>query len=557
MATEPIILNSWNLGMGDSPHVGLGVMRNVDIESFPGAVKAGKSPTSLFPSLSGTFTANAGTDVCTFENANVTGTGTAVTVSSTGTLPAGLSASTTYFLIKVSDSTFKLATTLANANAGTAIDITDTGTGTHTVSAITPGTVNHVVKNTRTGGRFFHDSNGRVWFIEANGTFAFLLPGNTLTDAPGLGLAILVTSDVSATYLFALRDGAIDVVNVFGTAQLEAPTWSNSWKTLTNTTIGASRQTVLGQDAIIYFCKNRFVGSIKEVAGQVFAPGNSATYSFNEEALDMPFGEVINWLEELGIYLMSGGDTYNKIYLWDRLSSSFIAPLLVPERSIKRLKNVGNVVYILAGSKGNVYSTQGAYVTHVKKLPDHVVNNSATLIASPVTWGGIADRNGALLFGVGGQTTANDGAWLLYPDGRLIIDNQPSTGAGRVTAFSTESDDFYFMGYASGADYMSLNRRTSFSCVVDSPMYRVATKVGKGTYSQLEVVLAKPASSGSVRVGYRLDSSSSYTTIDTFTADGSTVTFQNQSVGLIDVENIQLQISFDNEVEIVEVRLLP
>jgi len=92
-----------------------------------------RSVTSVAPSS--TFTAVAATNVCTATGDRIlTDTGTQVTVSSTTTLPAGLAASTTYFMIYESATTFRLATSLANAIAGSAIDITDTGTGTHTVS---------------------------------------------------------------------------------------------------------------------------------------------------------------------------------------------------------------------------------------------------------------------------------------------------------------------------------------------------------------------------------------------------------------------------------------
>jgi hypothetical protein len=83
---------------------------------------------------SSTFTAVAATDICTAASTILTLTGTEVTFSSTTTLPAGLSTSTTYYLIYQSATTFKVASSLANAYAGTAIDITDTGTGTHTVN---------------------------------------------------------------------------------------------------------------------------------------------------------------------------------------------------------------------------------------------------------------------------------------------------------------------------------------------------------------------------------------------------------------------------------------
>jgi hypothetical protein len=78
-----------------------------------------------------TFTA-ATTDICT-ATAHGFQTGDRVRVSSTTTLPAGLSAATTYYVIYLTANTFKLATSDANATAGTAIDITDTGTGTHSI----------------------------------------------------------------------------------------------------------------------------------------------------------------------------------------------------------------------------------------------------------------------------------------------------------------------------------------------------------------------------------------------------------------------------------------
>ena len=54
--------------------------------------------------------------------------GDRVVLSTTGTLPAGLSAATVCYVRDKADDTFKLAATLE----GPAIDVTNTGTGTHT-----------------------------------------------------------------------------------------------------------------------------------------------------------------------------------------------------------------------------------------------------------------------------------------------------------------------------------------------------------------------------------------------------------------------------------------
>lgn len=77
--------------------------------------------------ISQTFTA-ATTDIIT-ASAHGLSDGDCVQVSSDTTLPAGLSATTNYYVTVLSSSTIKLSATLGGAY----IDITDTGTGTHTM----------------------------------------------------------------------------------------------------------------------------------------------------------------------------------------------------------------------------------------------------------------------------------------------------------------------------------------------------------------------------------------------------------------------------------------
>src|SRR5690606_20502868 len=75
-------------------------------------------------------------DECRVVGGHMIATGAAVKVSSTGTLPAGLSGATTYYLGSKSFNNFALYDTEANAEANGAtgrINITDAGTGTHSV----------------------------------------------------------------------------------------------------------------------------------------------------------------------------------------------------------------------------------------------------------------------------------------------------------------------------------------------------------------------------------------------------------------------------------------
>ena len=81
---------------------------------------------------SNTFTASSSSGLLlTFTNDF--NTYTKVRFTTTTTLPTGLSLATDYWLVRVSATTARVATSLANAMAGTVIAYTDGGTGTHTM----------------------------------------------------------------------------------------------------------------------------------------------------------------------------------------------------------------------------------------------------------------------------------------------------------------------------------------------------------------------------------------------------------------------------------------
>jgi hypothetical protein len=63
---------------------------------------------------------------------------TKVRFTTTTTLPTGLSAGVDYWLVRVSATTARVATSFANAIAGTVIAYTDAGTGTHTLTMRLP-----------------------------------------------------------------------------------------------------------------------------------------------------------------------------------------------------------------------------------------------------------------------------------------------------------------------------------------------------------------------------------------------------------------------------------
>ena len=86
---------------------------------------------------SNTFTASSSSGLL-LTYTNDFNTFTKVRFTTTTTLPTGLSLATDYWLVRVSATTCRVATSLSNAIAGTVIAYTDAGTGTHTMTVQMP-----------------------------------------------------------------------------------------------------------------------------------------------------------------------------------------------------------------------------------------------------------------------------------------------------------------------------------------------------------------------------------------------------------------------------------
>jgi len=114
---------------------GLGVNASeIDVTACNTAANACEARLSAtVQAYAATCTANTSGDYMLFASERWFSTGDGVRFTTTGTLPAPLSAGTTYYVIyDTSRVAFRLATSVANAFAQIPIDITSAGTGTHT-----------------------------------------------------------------------------------------------------------------------------------------------------------------------------------------------------------------------------------------------------------------------------------------------------------------------------------------------------------------------------------------------------------------------------------------
>lgn len=81
------------------------------------------------------YTADSITSLLTFSDTSAFPTGTPVTLETTGVIPSPLVAGTTYYVINVSATTVRLASTQANAMIGTPILILTNGSGTNIITS--------------------------------------------------------------------------------------------------------------------------------------------------------------------------------------------------------------------------------------------------------------------------------------------------------------------------------------------------------------------------------------------------------------------------------------
>lgn len=528
--TGDLVIEGWENGIGASPELGVNI-KNCNIESITGTVRPNwASNLSSIAQFTYTFTANAATDTITLSAGGTTNYNLqAIQVSNTGgTLPGGLSAVTTYYMIitgGLGANTYQLATSLANAKAGTPIDITSTGTGTQTIanSAIPMGTINWMrnVPVTSSGVTTFFsfalDNTGQLWFYDFQGQW-ILISGNSTSNNVGSGLEFFVSSG-GTTYLFCVTNGNVDVLNVSTFISAYSATWTNGWFAL-NSPVGflGSHMALLGQDNKVYICDGRYIVSISENTGQIFAPGTPSTYAQSPKALTLPSYSSAQCLDELGQNLMVGDKNSNYIFPWDRISTSFTIPLRAAETNIWRMKNVDNTLFILAGTKGHVYETTGYAVTRTMKIPEYLTGGS-------VTWGGIEKVSGSLIFGLTAPTTSAGGVYKLYTNvgsfagsivGSLICDETPSIGATNATALLSDNipDEFYFIGYAGGIDLLdNSNRTTGFISYVESDVVPVGKILKPRTYSNIEFLLDYKPTAGSVRLSLRSNLNDTYTVL--------------------------------------------
>lgn len=556
-----LLINKFGTGYGESSLTGFGDIRNADVYSNPGAVQINnKLQLSSQAPVTITFTADPATDLITFPSAHGLSQGAAITVSSTGTLPAPLVAGTIYYVLVFSPTTIKLASSLANAFLSLSIDITTAGTGTHTLTTVNMGRIRHFTDNPATNFVYCVDDNGRVWYVGDFGRLWALIDGNVRTNANGNGIVVF------KNYLLVFRNNRIDTyggpLGAGLTDLIANRVWTNNWQTTTNTS--GSHHAIWALDDIAYFCNTRTVASIME-ATPPFSPDTGGSFTYTPGALTLPSSYSSFRLEELGTNLMvaanTGVNNFNTtIFPWDRVSSSYDLPMKLPFQ-MDIFLTYNNVLYLVSTKMLRIYTTNGSYISELKRLPPSAFtfDSSGNAVVN-----GIGMYQGRINFTLSGRNnyaglfSLNLQAGQYNSQGALIFDNITSTGSTATTMqvlgffVPKEFGNLYVAWFntatgTGGIDSLfglsgSYVKYDNFETLIESPLIKVGNTLTKTNYCQIEIVLASPLVGGqAIRLSYRPNATVGYTSIGTF---DTTNVFTNSK------SSINTEFSFNDNIDI-------
>lgn len=396
--------------------------------------------------------------------------------------------------------------------------------------------VNWMVKNPATPAEIYAlDTAGVVYKSTDSGATWAVLSGNTTTSAHGNGLAIF------KNYLFVARDALLDVCGDGTATGITAANWTNGWKSIDSDVLWHP-MLISKNDNKLYGGAGKYVYSLDEVSGQTFAPGNSATYTFTSQALDLPPNYRIKCIEELGNNLVlgtwQGTNVYDlriaDIFPWDRSASSFGQPITLNEFGTHALLNTGNSLIILAGLDGLVYTSDGVSASPIGQIPLSIADISGGKYIEFFP-GAICNFRKRVYFGVssGGSATtiAGMGVYSLTRTSKgniLIHEHTISTGSDgdgeilNIGSLLPITRDELLVSWRDASSYgidktTNTSYTTSYGGYFDAFLYRTGRSDQLHKFQELEINLVRPLRTNEgVRVAYRDDLTDSFTTLITW-----------------------------------------
>lgn len=556
-ATNDIVIDSFDKGIGDSPYTGITDERNVNIVSIPGEADINfKTSKISSPAFSGSVTGATGTTI-TYTGATSIENYVAIYFTSVASR-TGISTATPYWLADVTGST---ATLYSDYEETSAVSVG--GSGSATFVAYQIGVVPSYITGATAGGpqyfaqptninsssyfTFLVDRVGMVWSNFKTTTSGFwTYTGNEVGDvsnvsnASGNGLVYWrvnnggVGADIATVdYLFVFRNSQIDIFPVAATTYGGGPSiptvgeWTYGWNPKDGTTDQAdylstapgtnnSHMAIVAPDGRVYFCDADDISKFYQTDPTIiFNPFTSDTSTFTYLALPLiPINDVAQCIAPLGSNMLIGGQG-NIAYQWDTTSSLTSNNIILPESFVSSMITVNTNTYMFVGNRGRIYVTNGSQAEVWKKLPDFLSNT----VEPYYRWGGVCYNKNQLYCSffltanAGTAITTMGGVWAIDTGtGAMRLANRLSYGtyAGYATAMIAQlynpvlgvnaAGQGLFIGWYDGTNF---GLDTTISTIytggepyVISDMIPIGTALRPTTSGQVEFKLAMPLLAG-------------------------------------------------------------
>lgn len=378
--------------------------------------------------------------------------GMKVKFATTDTLPTGLTAGTTYYVQSVTNANaFKVSATVD----GDAIDLSGSPAGTHTVIGVAES---------------FTDDGTGVHTILGNSSTAF-----TPSLKTQIGIAVNIKTVPSTSLTVTLHDSsnASIVTKTVLNANLTTGINEIYWDTpityvkggsyhvhVHMTGTGGELQTGVDNEFAemyleFYGASNSSYHPMIVLNGILFIGDNNYIHQVENvltlNALDLPAQYIAKCLGKIGIDLLVGTEVSNSvhsamIFRWNTWSVSWSIEDDIEEQSINAFVPVDNFVYVIAGTRGNVYFYNGEKLELFRRIggefegTDAVkVNPNAVASLHGIPLIGVSSTVGdALETGVYGMGTANPRIFPRIFDLEYVI-SQGMTGVeiGAISTFGT------------------------------------------------------------------------------------------------------------------------
>ncbi len=448
------------------------------------------------------------------------------------------------------------------------------GAGIYTISTVQLGTAPMLSsfggplssKSTPNGHFALVGHQGKLYYCDGN-YIGSLFPNTSLDATTGASVNIQsycsFTAVTTQGTISAVLSGSVPATNSAGsTARIPAFFFTSPGGTQPSNLTAGTKYYIDYTDGLSTYGKFKVYAAASGGAAIDIAAGAAGTQYFNTffpqssdgnttllftpENLNLPAFETSTAIGELGSLVIIGTKS-NVLYPWNQVDPTPSDLLPMPENGVSAFLTVNNMLYILAGARGNIYLTNGSAVSSALKVPDYC---SSGQVEPYFKWGGIMYLRGRVWFSIEDQTSSHTGncggVWSFVPTQNFFI--------GQDTGLSLRMDnrpiDGTFNGYspvllasqnqsARGPQYWDFRTSSTSSpaysinfsdtiptsaAIIETELIPTGTLLDKKTFAQIEfklTALADANATETVAISYRKNLTDSFTSLGTAITEGA------------------------------------